>query len=203
MTAGAPSALDLELPDAAATSRAGQLLAPCLRAPLCIWLCGELGAGKTSLARALLRAFGWIGAVRSPTYTLLEAYLLEPFDGSAEHLVDPLSAESAGRSLAKVEANSRFMLYHSDLYRMASPNEWIEAGFEDLDPPAFWLVEWPERGGSRVPAADLRLELRVAGGGRRLRVIAASRAGEETCRRLESVLQQQPVAVSLAWSRAC
>jgi tRNA threonylcarbamoyladenosine biosynthesis protein TsaE len=85
---------------------------------------------------------------------------------------------------------------------MASSDEWCEAGFDDLDPPAFWLVEWPERGGGRVPAADLRLDLWVAGGGRRLRVTAASPPGEETCRRFESVLQQLPAAASPVWSRA-
>jgi tRNA A37 threonylcarbamoyladenosine biosynthesis protein TsaE len=99
MTAGAPAVLDLELPDAAATARVAELIAPCLRAPLCIWLCGGLGAGKTSLARALLRALGWKGTVRSPTYTLLEAYPLEPPEGRAGQVARPSAAAACRRAL--------------------------------------------------------------------------------------------------------
>lgn len=193
--AGAARALEFVLPDADATARVAALLAACLPQHLCVWLCGGLGAGKTCFARGLLRALGWHGAVRSPTYTLLEVYPLERRP-AAEPAVSGTDAE-------RLEAKSRLMLYHYDLYRMASPEEWVEAGFDDLDEPAVRLVEWPERGGARVPAADLRLDLCQAGNGRRLCVTAASPAGEETWHEFESVLQRQPAGSSLVWSRVC
>jgi tRNA threonylcarbamoyladenosine biosynthesis protein TsaE len=169
MTPGLPTVIDLHLPDPDATSRVAVLLAECLPTRLCVWLCGDLGAGKTHFARALLRALGWQGPVRSPTYTLLEVYPLEGIP----------STSSIGQTPDKLEANSRLLLYHFDLYRMASPDEWSEAGFDDLVDPAVRLIEWPERGGARVPQPDLRFELQAVGAGRSLRVAVCTPSGEE------------------------
>ena len=130
------------LADTAATERAGAALAPLLRERPggMIHLEGELGAGKTTLSRALLRALGVQGAVKSPTYTLVEPY------------------DVAGRRVL-----------HLDLYRLADPEELYGLGVLDEAPPAaWWLVEWPQRGGALLPAADLALQLHHLDGARRL-----------------------------------
>ncbi|MBU3694201.1 MAG: tRNA (adenosine(37)-N6)-threonylcarbamoyltransferase complex ATPase subunit type 1 TsaE [Rhodocyclaceae bacterium] len=198
-----PTLVDFQLPDPAATDRLAALLATSIEPGLCIWLSGELGSGKTHLARGLLRALGWQGAVRSPTYTLLETYAVagpapgpgpEPGKASADFTRDP------GGLAKKPEAESGLMLYHFDLYRMASPEEWVDAGFDDLPGAAVRLVEWPARGGSLVPTADLHLEFAVSGRGRRLRLTALTRLGEETWYELESALFRQPAGSALDWS---
>ena len=127
------------LADAEATAALGAALAAVLRAPLVVWLDGDLGAGKTTLVRGLLRGLGHAGSVRSPTYTLVEPY------------------EAAGTSL-----------YHLDLYRLADPEELEFLGIRELAAgDAVLLVEWPSRGRGFLPAADILLSLAVEGDGRR------------------------------------
>ena len=197
-----PDTCRIALPDPDATSRLGALLAPALAPGLCVWLSGELGAGKTHLVRAVLRALGWQGAVRSPTYALLETYELAPVEGRNAHDID-----APGRPLEltakKLEAESRLVLYHFDLYRMASPEEWVDAGFDDLPDPAVRLIEWPERGGALAPRADLHLVLVPAGAGRSVDVTSRSKAGEEAWQKLESALQAQPAGSALRCSSVC
>jgi tRNA threonylcarbamoyladenosine biosynthesis protein TsaE len=109
------------------------------RAGAVLYLQGPLGAGKTTLARGLLRALGVEGAIRSPTYTLLEPY------------------EIGDRSLV-----------HLDLYRLNDERELEPLGLRDYPPErCWWLVEWPERAGSRLPAADLVVTLTHEGAARR------------------------------------
>jgi tRNA threonylcarbamoyladenosine biosynthesis protein TsaE len=140
----------LWLPDSAATEALGRILALSRPTRAVVHLHGDLGAGKSTLARALLRALGVRGAIRSPTYTLVERYALA--DG-AEAL-------------------------HLDLYRIADAGE-LE--FLGLDPGegALWLVEWPERGGASLPAADLRLDMAIDGDGRSVDAIPLGEAGRE------------------------
>ena len=107
-------------------------------AHLNISLEGDLGAGKTTLARHLIQGLGYEGRVKSPTYTLCEPY--------------PLIIH--GKTLA---------MNHFDLYRMRDPLEWQEAGFvEHFDEPGFCLVEWPEKAGGTLPAFDIEIHL-IAG----------------------------------------
>jgi len=131
----------LDLPDAAATARLGAAIAQALQGlpGAVIHLLGDLGAGKTTLARGLLEAMGVQGRVRSPTYTLMEPYV------------------AGGRTLL-----------HMDLYRLADPLELQNLGLADY-PPAqtVWLVEWPDKGGALLPSADLVVALALQGGGRR------------------------------------
>jgi tRNA threonylcarbamoyladenosine biosynthesis protein TsaE len=104
-----------------------------------IYLQGPLGAGKTTVARGLLRALGVRGAIRSPTYTLLEPY------------------EMPGRQLV-----------HLDLYRLADERELEPLGLRDYPPEhCWWLIEWPERAASRLPPPDLSVALAHDGAGRR------------------------------------
>ena len=103
-----------------------------------ISLKGDLGAGKTTLARHLMQGLGYEGRVKSPTYTLCEPY--------------PLIIH--GKTLA---------INHFDLYRIRDPLEWQEAGFaEHFDEPGFCLVEWPEKAEGTLPAFDIEIHL-IAG----------------------------------------
>lgn len=105
-----------------------------------LFLHGNLGAGKTTLVRGFLRALGHSGAVRSPTYALVESYQL------------------AGRHY-----------HHFDLYRLGDPEELEFLGIRDyLDGTATLLVEWPERAGDLLPPPDLRVLIEVEGEGRRV-----------------------------------
>jgi tRNA threonylcarbamoyladenosine biosynthesis protein TsaE len=101
-----------------------------------IYLTGDLGAGKTTLTRGFLHAIGIAGTVRSPTYTLVESY--------------------------KVGATT---YVHLDLYRLNEPSELENLGLRDWATPAHvWLIEWPERGGARLPPADLVVRLTAGAG---------------------------------------
>lgn len=144
------SALTLHLPDEAATIALGQTLAPLVEGSMVIYLEGDLGAGKTTLVRALLRALGHQGPVKSPTYTLVEVYKL-----------------------------SSLYLYHFDFYRFNDPEEFVDAGLDDyFRQGAACLVEWPDKAGAYVPAADLRLVFRFrADGGREVDLLPGSPGG--------------------------
>lgn len=152
------------LADAGATAALGALLARTRPAHAVVWLSGDLGAGKSTLARAMLRALGVTGTVRSPTYTLVERYPVA--GGEAVHL---------------------------DLYRLADAAELDFLGLDELDAAAcLWLVEWPERGAAHLPAPDLRLALATAGSGREASLLAASPAGEAWLARITAAGSQSP-----------
>lgn len=135
------------LPDEAATLTFGQRLADNLKGDETVFVAGDLGAGKTTLIRGLLRTLGVAGIVRSPTYTLVEPY-----------------------------ETTRGPAFHLDLYRLSSPEE-LEflAGREIWGSSALKLVEWPVRGASWLPNPDLTLSLEVSGEGRNLQATAADK----------------------------
>jgi tRNA threonylcarbamoyladenosine biosynthesis protein TsaE len=136
----------LYLADEAATMAAGAKLASRLSSGLTIYLHGDLGAGKTTFVRGLLRGLGHQGKVKSPTYTLVEPYVI-----------------------------SRFNIYHFDLYRFIDPEEWDAAGFRDyFNPQSLCLVEWPEKAGDLVPQADMDVTLTIENDGRMLNIQANS-----------------------------
>lgn len=141
--------MHLVLPDSESTEALGRALAATRPTRAVVHLHGDLGAGKSTLARALLRALGVQGPIRSPTYTLVERYPL-PDGGEAVHL---------------------------DLYRIGDAAELDFLGLDDIE-PRLWLVEWPERGQGALPAPDLEVHLAVAGAGRRARLEARSAAGQ-------------------------
>jgi tRNA threonylcarbamoyladenosine biosynthesis protein TsaE len=148
-----------DLPDEAATQRCGEMLAPALRGGQVVYLEGDLGAGKTTLARALIRALGHGGSVKSPTYSLVEVYVI-----------------------------SSLYLYHFDFYRFEAPEEFLDAGFSEyFNDAAICLVEWPERAAGCVPSADLRLRLHHAGVGRVLEAVANTPAGAQCIKAFTSI----------------
>jgi tRNA threonylcarbamoyladenosine biosynthesis protein TsaE len=121
----------LSLPDETATLRLGEALAAGAANGLVLHLKGELGSGKTTLVRGLLRALGHAGRVKSPTYTLLEPYNL-----------------------------LRLNLYHFDFYRFKDHSEWLTSGFrEHFNPASLCIVEWPEKAGNLLAPPDLEVRL--------------------------------------------
>ena len=122
-----------------------------------VYLTGDLGAGKTTLTRGLLRSLGVTGAVRSPTYTLVEVYEL-------------------GGAMTAV---------HLDLYRLNDPAELHNLGLREWARGGhLWLIEWPERGGELLPAPDLVISLAAGDGGHDIEVSARTDLGTEWINRL-------------------
>ena len=143
--------MKIDLVDEAASRRLAEALASALPENPSGWtvlLEGELGAGKSTLARALIRSMGYEGPVPSPTYTLVEPYDL-----------------------------SRCRVYHVDLYRIVDEEELRYLGWNELD-EGLRLVEWPDRAPSLSAEADLRIELDYAGSGRRATLTALSQRSE-------------------------
>lgn len=148
------------------TDLLGQWLAATRPPHAVVQLQGDLGAGKSTLARALLRSLGVQGAIRSPTYTLVERYPLG--DGH--------------------EA------WHLDLYRIGQAEELDFLGLDEGS-ASLWLVEWPERGAGALPPTDLIVALEIEGLGRRVRLNATSDAGREWLARLPQGSDLQALSV--------
>jgi tRNA threonylcarbamoyladenosine biosynthesis protein TsaE len=143
--------MNINLPDESATLALGAALGPCMRPGLVVWLDGDLGAGKTTLVRGLLRALGDDGPVKSPTYALVEI-----------HVVSGLN------------------LYHFDFYRFNQPEEYLDAGLDEyFAGDGICLVEWPEQAVPYLPAADLHIRLTVVGEGRLASLEAGSERGRQ------------------------
>ncbi len=156
MRHGSDDSLSVELADEAATLALGAGLGRALQPGLSIWLVGDLGAGKTTLARGLLRGLDFLGRVKSPTYTLVELY--------------PLSG---------------FNLYHFDLYRIADPDEWEDAGFREyFNNASVCLVEWPEKARGQLPPPDVEVRLEFTDNGRLARVVGLTEGGKACVARL-------------------
>jgi len=142
--------LPLTLPDAAATLRLGEACAAGAAPGISLHLRGELGAGKTTLVRGLLRDLGYRGRVKSPTYTLVEPY-----------------------------EDLRLNVYHFDFYRFKDRDEWVSSGFRDyFNPESLCIVEWPERAGDLLARPDLEIHLHYRDEARAAQLAAHSPAGE-------------------------
>lgn len=122
---------------------------------LVIYLYGDLGAGKTTLVRGMLNALGYVGRVKSPTYTLLEPYQVGGLD-----------------------------LRHFDLYRLNDEQEWESAGFRDeFDGNNIFFIEWPEKAQGLLPAADIEIRLEIREQGREAEIRANTEMGKRCLER--------------------
>ena len=129
----------------------GAEIAKILRPGLIIFLKGDLGAGKTTLARGILRGLGYEGKVKSPTYNLVELYKI-----------------------------SRLYFYHFDFYRFTDPIEWEEAGFREyFNENSICLVEWPEKAEKLLPIADVQISFTIIGTGRNIEIQAGTEVGRQ------------------------
>ena len=145
------------LADEDATLQLGAAVARVLEPGVVVYLDGDLGAGKTTLVRGVLRALGHEGAVKSPTYALVEVYEL-----------------------------SRLDLHHFDFYRFRDPREWIDAGFrESFNGRIVSLIEWPRKAGTLLPAADLEIALEPSRTGRSASLRSSSPTGDAMLAKLK------------------
>ena len=138
------------------TTEIGSKLASCLKGGEVIYLKGELGTGKTTLVRGVLNRLGHTGNVKSPTYTIVEPYLID------SHVI-----------------------YHFDLYRLDDPEELESLGIRDYcDGQSICFFEWPEKGGNLLPNADINLELTYLENTREVEFTAKSDIGKTILKQL-------------------
>ncbi|MFM9884057.1 MAG: tRNA (adenosine(37)-N6)-threonylcarbamoyltransferase complex ATPase subunit type 1 TsaE [Burkholderiales bacterium] len=152
--------MHLHLPDETATRALGAALASAITPGIVIFLSGDLGAGKTTLVRGLIRGLGYAGKVKSPTFSLVEPYVF-----------------------------SRLDLYHFDLYRLKSVAEWDDSGFREyFGGDAVCLVEWPEQALEVLPHEDLQIRFVVRDSGRDATIEATTELGDRCRQQLLNIL---------------
>lgn len=144
----------------------GEMLSAALRGGLTVYLEGDLGAGKTTLTRGMLRGLGFSGRVKSPTYTLVEPYVI-----------------------------SNLYFHHFDLYRFADPQEWEDAGFREMfNPDSVCLVEWPDKAEGLLPQPDWLIHLQPEQSGRRFHLSSGTPNGAACLAILTASATIPPVA---------
>lgn len=145
--------MNISLASPEGTEALGARLAGGLQGPAVIWLSGTLGAGKTTLVRGMLRGMGHAGPCRSPTYTIVEPYELDPLP-----------------------------VFHFDLYRLGDPDELEFVGIRDyVAGRGVCVFEWPERGAGHLPEPDLDVRIEPCEGGREITLMARTATGERLC----------------------
>lgn len=152
------------LENAQATTELGRIISRSVNGRGRIYLRGDLGAGKTTLCRGILRSMGYLGSVKSPTFTLVEPY---SFSGG--------------------------QVYHFDLYRLNDPEELEYVGIDDyFVEEALCLVEWPEKAEGVLPESDLDIELLIKGRKRTAILAARSEFGHDVLQRIKLETDNDP-----------
>ena len=173
----------------------GAQLAALVHPGTIIYLDGDLGAGKTTLVRGFLRACGHQGAVKSPTFTVVEPYTLDynklyDYNQLREGLkqndpIDHLSISKTDKSDVNLKSRQLQKVYHFDLYRLEDPEELEYLGIRDyLDGQAIALIEWPEKGEDVLPKADLLIKITHQKQGRGIELREESELGKAIVSRL-------------------
>ncbi len=148
--------ITLQLDDEAATLACGARFSSILVSGLIVYLHGDLGAGKTTFVRGVLRALGHDGKVKSPTYTLVEPYIF-----------------------------SSYNVYHFDLYRFMDEEEWDAAGFRDyFNAQSICMIEWPEKAAHVLPEPDIHVHLIHYQQARKIKLSAGSALGTQCLKKL-------------------
>jgi tRNA threonylcarbamoyladenosine biosynthesis protein TsaE len=143
--------ITLTLDDEAATLACGERFATILEPGLNVYMHGDLGAGKTTFVRGVLHGLGHVGKVKSPTYTLVEPYIV-----------------------------SNYNIYHFDLYRFIDEEEWEAAGFREyFNPQSTCMIEWPEKAAHVLPVADIHVQLSLYKAGRKIQFSAGTPLGTQ------------------------
>jgi tRNA threonylcarbamoyladenosine biosynthesis protein TsaE len=146
----------LNLANEAATLACGERFAKIMQAGLVVYLHGDLGAGKTTFTRGVLHGLGHVGKVKSPTYTLVEPYEVI------------------------LNNNFKYILYHYDLYRFTSEEEWEAAGFREyFNPQSICMIEWPEKAEHVLPTPDVHVQLSLYNTGRNIQFSAGTALGNQ------------------------
>ncbi|KGP63274.1 ATPase [Legionella norrlandica] len=141
----------LDLANEEESKRFAEKLVFCIKAPLVITFSGEIGTGKTTIIRAMLRALGVVSAIKSPTFSLVESY-----------------------------ACHEWHIHHFDLYRIHEEEELDYLGFRDyFSKQSICCIEWPEKAGKTLPSVDIRFNLNIKGSGRLMQMSALSGAGKK------------------------
>lgn len=161
-TVSSKDVLWLKIPDEKGMEFIGRCFAKTDTQDLTVYLNGNLGMGKTTLSRGIIRGYGHTGSVKSPTYTLVEPY----------------------------EVGSQ-QIYHFDLYRLADPEELEYLGVRDyFAQAAIRLIEWPEKGRGLLPVADLDINIELDGRGRKAQFVAHSETGLKTIKSIKHLVSQ-------------
>lgn len=157
-----PEKITLTLADEEETTALGRKIAAVIQPGFVVYLRGNLGAGKTTLTRGLLRELGFTGKVKSPTFTLVEVYTI-----------------------------SRLNLYHIDLYRFTNPTEWRDSGFREyFDGESVCVVEWPENAGGLLPPPDIEIVFEILEQSRRIDIFTRENSVRQCLDSLEKLPPQ-------------
>ena len=152
---------EIILADEGATLKCAEQFAKILVPGLVVYLHGDLGAGKTTFVRGVLQSLGYIGKVKSPTYTLVETYTFETY-ALKSHKIKP-------------NVISSYNIYHFDLYRFIDAEEWEAAGFREyFNPQSICMIEWPEKAGHLLPEPDIHVCIAHNNLARKIKFKAAS-----------------------------
>ena len=167
------------LVDETATLTFGGRFANCVKPGLIVYLHGDLGAGKTTFTRGVLRGLGYTDKVKSPTYTLVETYEFNN-EINKDVIHDEVSLKKLNLDPSDLKKTSKFTVHHFDLYRFIDEEEWEAAGFREyFNTHSIGIIEWPEKAESLLPLGDIDVRLTILNNARSIELSANTLLGEQ------------------------